>query len=125
MNLPVTPGDQAINDLALLAAIVALSAVLVVAALWAAAALRIDRALETASRDLGPRPKQVIAAVMTAGTLALFLLPLPAWALLNPWLAGAAACWVLGSFVALAAAGRARSARAQSTASAPPLSKAA
>ena len=126
MNPTVTLGDQAINDLALLAAIIALSAVLVVAALWTAAALRIDRALAAASRDLGPTPKKVIACIMTAGTLALLLLPLPAWLLLSPWFAGVAACWILASLVALAAAGRARPAATTHQAeSAPPLSKAA
>ncbi len=125
MNPTVTLGDQAINDLALLAAIIALSAVLVVAALWAAASLRVDRALELASRRLGPTPKRVIACVMTAGTLTLLLLPLPSWVMLSPWFAGVAACWVLASLVALAAAGRARPAPARQADSALPLSKAA
>jgi peptidoglycan/LPS O-acetylase OafA/YrhL len=126
MNPTVTLGDQAINDLALLAAIIALSAVLVVAALWAAASLRVDRALELASRNLGPTPKRVIACVMTAGSLALLLLPLPSWVMLSPWFAGVAACWVLASLVALAAAGRDRpAATTQQVESAPPLSKAA
>jgi 4-hydroxybenzoate polyprenyltransferase len=125
MKLPVTLGDQAINDLALLAAIVAFSAVLVVAALWAAAAMRIDRAVEVASIRLGHRTKQVIAAVMCLGTVALFTLPLPAWIALNPWLAGAAGCWVAASMVALAAAGRSRPKQVASAEVAPPLSKAA
>jgi hypothetical protein len=104
MNSPLA--DQSFNDFALLAAMVAFSAVLVVAALWTAAYLRIDRAVQVLSRDVGGTPKTVIAVLMGAGSLGLFLAP--SALLVNSWFGTAAALWIMTSLIALAAAGRTR-----------------
>jgi formate hydrogenlyase subunit 3/multisubunit Na+/H+ antiporter MnhD subunit len=104
MNTVMTLGDQTINDLALLAALVAFGAVLVVAALWTAAYLRVDRALQAASRDVGSTPKTIVACIMCLGTAAILLGAVPSTMLLDAWVGGIAACWVLASLIALSAA---------------------
>jgi hypothetical protein len=76
----------------------------VVAALWTAAYLRVDRALQAASRDVGSTPKAIVACVMCLGTAAILLGAVPSTMLLDAWVGGIAACWVLGSLVALSAA---------------------
>lgn len=104
MNSVMTLADQTINDLSLFAAMVAFAAVLVVAALWTAAHLRVDRLLQLASRDVGPGSKRAVALVGAAGSLAILLGLIPSSLLLDPWSATAAALWIIMSVVAVSAA---------------------
>ncbi|HYE62870.1 MAG TPA: hypothetical protein VD997_12815 [Phycisphaerales bacterium] len=112
MNLVMTVADQTINDLALFAAMLALAAVLVVAALWTAAHLRVDHLLRLALREVGAGAKHAIAAVGAAGSLAILLGFVPSSLLLDPWAAGAAALWIIMSVVAVSAAATGRRRRA-------------
>jgi hypothetical protein len=101
MKFVMTLADQTLNDLALFAVLVAFAAVLVVAGLWTAAHLRVDRILELAALEVGPKPKAAVAGVMTAGTLAVLLGIVPSHLLLDPWVATAAAMWVMATLVAV------------------------
>jgi hypothetical protein len=101
--------DDTLKDLALVAALLAFSGVLVVAALLLAAWLRIDRAVDAASQSVGPGAKNAIAMVMGAGSVALLTGALPTQVLFQPVVGTIAAVWVLGSFVAIGAAAVGRS----------------
>jgi hypothetical protein len=103
MNPIMTLADQTLNDLALLAALTAFAAVLVVAALWTAAILRVDRLLVLASRDVGPTPRVAVAAIFAAGSIAILLGYIPSHLLLDTWSATAAGVWIVATLVSMSA----------------------